>query len=704
MADDSETSRDDACRFVVGAGCRGPGPEASACDTADTDTAADTGEAEVAVVGRGCACDGVAAPAAWPWLVLLFVALRRAPWALLLLIAPAARAGVDAQAVHPQDGGEFVALHEADLGPRWSLAAAWSYTGVREPVLLVDASGERVLLEQAITRELGASVNLGGIARLGLAMPRHRAVRYDGEAYDKVAGDFAAWLAIPLTERSRDVDLAWTVQLAFPTGTPDLYLGDPSGAIRGRLTADVPAGPFRAGLEAAIALRNVVDAPGVAWNSRLEWGAGVRRSFGRFEATTELFGSTPTRLTGGPGDFPIETLASAGFVIVPGVTARVAGGGGLSRGLGSPSARGVALIEARQRDQPDTDADGVIDARDRCVVVPEDDDLWQDDDGCPDRDNDQDGLADGEDACPNRAEVRNDWLDDDGCPDAATRLVLRVFPESGFFETATVRLGDDVESVFANDTIERTFPEGVVEVEITADGFHPWRGAVALSGERVERRVGLVPVRFGDVELRVTDAAGRPLAAVLIVDGAPADVPAGGATFRLPAGDRVLRVDAVAHVGRDVPITLDADEHERVTVALDPAVVRIAGGAVEIRDEIRFETGADVLDPASLAVVDELAALLAADPRVRLLRVEGHASETGDSAANYALSARRAEAVRARLIDRGIAADRLVAIGTGEARVRGGGEDAASRRVTFTVLVWDDTRPRPREPDAAAGE
>ena len=48
----------------------------------------------------------------------------------------------------------------------------------------------------------------------------------------------------------------------------------------------------------------------------------------------------------------------------------------------------------------DRDGDGIPDDRDRCPNEPEDFDMFEDDDGCPDPDNDHDGVADADDACP----------------------------------------------------------------------------------------------------------------------------------------------------------------------------------------------------------------------------------------------------------------------------------------------------------------
>ena len=49
---------------------------------------------------------------------------------------------------------------------------------------------------------------------------------------------------------------------------------------------------------------------------------------------------------------------------------------------------------------PDHDADGIPDVEDKCPLLPEDIDQFQDEDGCPDPDNDNDGVKDVDDQCP----------------------------------------------------------------------------------------------------------------------------------------------------------------------------------------------------------------------------------------------------------------------------------------------------------------
>jgi outer membrane protein OmpA-like peptidoglycan-associated protein len=75
------------------------------------------------------------------------------------------------------------------------------------------------------------------------------------------------------------------------------------------------------------------------------------------------------------------------------------------------------------------------------------------------------------------------------------------------------------------------------------------------------------------------------------------------------------------------------------------------------------------------------------------MRIEGHTDDVGDAFANLDLSQRRADAVRAYLIARGVEPDRLLAVGHGESRPVVAGTDEAARgtnrRVEFYVETWN---------------
>jgi OOP family OmpA-OmpF porin len=79
---------------------------------------------------------------------------------------------------------------------------------------------------------------------------------------------------------------------------------------------------------------------------------------------------------------------------------------------------------------------------------------------------------------------------------------------------------------------------------------------------------------------------------------------------------------------------------------------------------LAFDTGGAALAQGSAPALDILAGLLLHNPDMAVAIV-GHSDNQGAFDANIALSQRRAEAVRAAMIERGVAADRLDAHGVG---------------------------------------
>ena len=139
------------------------------------------------------------------------------------------------------------------------------------------------------------------------------------------------------------------------------------------------------------------------------------------------------------------------------------------------------------------------------------------------------------------------------------------------------------------------------------------------------------------------------------------------------------------------------------TRAFTPLKVRpkvlIARDRFVISDKILFETGSAVVKPASRELLDTIAAALNANLDVTKVTVEGHTDDVGEDAFNLQLSQARAAAVLAKLVDRGVAAERLQALGKGETdpRVNEITDEArtANRRVEF--LIAERAAPDPAD-------
>ena len=129
---------------------------------------------------------------------------------------------------------------------------------------------------------------------------------------------------------------------------------------------------------------------------------------------------------------PVEAMIGAHYRVERRVTIGLAGGRGVVDGIGAPAWRGVFTmsfvpggpdLEPIHPPPPpvidgDRDGDGIPDSIDKCPDQPEDKDLFDDADGCPDPDNDGDGIRlDVVDKCPLEPEDKDGFQDADGCPD-----------------------------------------------------------------------------------------------------------------------------------------------------------------------------------------------------------------------------------------------------------------------------------------------
>jgi outer membrane protein OmpA-like peptidoglycan-associated protein len=261
-----------------------------------------------------------------------------------------------------------------------------------------------------------------------------------------------------------------------------------------------------------------------------------------------------------------------------------------------------------------------------CTLGAEDLDGFQDDDNCLDADNDADGLADGPDLCPNEPETQNGFRDADGCPDAAATATAGS-PEQAPLTLAPV-VDTDKDGLLDDEDRCVQSPEDV-------DGFEDADGCPETDNDRDG----------------VADASDKcPLEAETI--------------------NGVTDEDGCADKGT--------------------SQVKVQGKRIAILGKVHFATSKDVILDKSFSLLKQVAAVLRANPQLELVRVEGHTDDQGADAKNLDLSQRRANNVKAFLVNEGIAAERLEAMGYGEARpvdtntTAGGREN--NRRVEFNIL------------------
>jgi len=274
----------------------------------------------------------------------------------------------------------------------------------------------------------------------------------------------------------------------------------------------------------------------------------------------------------------------------------------------------------------DRDGDGVPDKVDECRDTPAGDKV--DASGCTIRDSDGDGVLDDADKCANTP--AGDKVDAGGCP-----------------------LPKDADGDGVNDDVDQC-------VDTPA-------------GDQVDAKGCSLP----------KDADG---------DGVNDDVDRCKDT---PAGEQV---DAS---GCSLPKDGDGDgvNDDQDRCPSTPAGVKVDEEGCQVLFEearktlilegVNFETGKAELTPESQTILDGVAESLVANEEIKV-QVGGHTDNTGSAALNRRLSAARANSVREYLISKGVAGDRLTAVGFGPSKPVASNRTAAgraqNRRVELTRL------------------
>ena len=106
-------------------------------------------------------------------------------------------------------------------------------------------------------------------------------------------------------------------------------------------------------------------------------------------------------------------------------------------------------------------------------------------------------------------------------------------------------------------------------------------------------------------------------------------------------------------------------------------------------DNLTFDSTTAQLAPTSTATLDSVAAVLNEHPTAQIV-LDAHTDNVGGPAGNRALSQNRADAVKAALVSRGVAADRISTLGVGQDRpiaANDSEEGRAQNRRTEIVVV-----------------
>jgi outer membrane protein OmpA-like peptidoglycan-associated protein len=332
----------------------------------------------------------------------------------------------------------------------------------------------------------------------------------------------------------------------------------------------------------------------------------------RFEAIAEAYGSTATADVFGGAVTPIEALIGGRWSPSERWRVSLAGGRGLSRGIGSPDVRALASLGLIAMPELDPDNDSLYDDNDSCPNDAEDHDGFQDEDGCPDPDDDSDGVIDAVDRCRSEPEDRDSFRDEDGCPDLDN--------DGDGVPDAADRCGAEAEDIDGDQD-----SDGCPDLDSDGDGVPDTADRCATAAEDADQ--------FQDE------------------DGCPdADNDADG----VPDAEDACPIEAGVSAEKGCPVATSQ--------------VHVEGGVIRIDQRIEFAQGGADLLAVSDAILDEIRSLLEKRPDLRLVAIEGHADGKGGAIFNQRLSEQRAQSVARWLAEHGITPSRLSAWGCGKSR------------------------------------
>ncbi|MBS2014220.1 MAG: OmpA family protein [Deltaproteobacteria bacterium] len=97
-------------------------------------------------------------------------------------------------------------------------------------------------------------------------------------------------------------------------------------------------------------------------------------------------------------------------------------------------------------------------------------------------------------------------------------------------------------------------------------------------------------------------------------------------------------------------------------------LAQVENNQITIAEQIQFRTDSAEILADSQPIVDAVAEIMSANPKIAHVRIEGHTDNRGTAARNLDLSKRRAASVMAALVAKGISKDRLTSNGYGMER------------------------------------
>ena len=536
-----------------------------------------------------------------------------------------------------------------------------------DPITLVDVDDRGRVLERLvdgrITTEVLAAVGLVDWLEIGLAMPLVLTQSGEdlgplgraGETVDGFAlGDLRITPKATFLKADEGLGVQLSVALMVPTGDPDGYASDGAVRVRPMIGVDFASGGFRVAAELGYELRTERTAGTYVSDDMLRWGLAGRVPFvkdvlallvsvqGSVQTADGIDPNNPTQSLEDSPNVGVEALGAAELIVAEGLRFTLGGGTALVHAVGSPDVRGFLGIAwvAPTRAVTDDDGDGFFGSDDECPNQPEDKDGFHDHDGCPDLDDDGDGVADLVDRCRLEPEDKDGVDDADGCPDT----------------------DDDGDGVTADKCpTEKEDKDGFQDDDGCPDPDNDGDGILDAADKCPDQ---------AEVKNGFQDEDGCPE-----FDSDNDNVP-----------DELDKCPDRPEVKNGIDDTDGCPDSAEKDLVL-------AGDEIQVKGKVKFVGKSDKLVPESLPLLDALARLMKDHAYITKLRIEAHSDSEGSDEQNIAETTKQATAIVDYLVQKGVAAGRLEAVGYGEGRpiatnVTPGGR-AKNKRVEIRVREID---------------
>jgi outer membrane protein OmpA-like peptidoglycan-associated protein len=504
-----------------------------------------------------------------------------------------------------------------------------------DPLVYVYDDGERdPIVSDVLQGDLTAGVRIWRV-RLGVDVPIYL-LQSGGAGEGFGLGDIALDGKVGILDRQKaPIGLAIDARLAFPTATVDNALGSPNTGWEATAVVDTMLGE-----KAFVALNLGVRGGPAASLENIELDDFLVARLGGGYAFTDDVGAalefagekSLSAEIDNAASLPLEWMVTGYGYVTPSIVVRGGFGTGLTTGIGAPDYRIALGLGYEPRVKKEPPP----------APIP---------------DSDGDGLTDDIDSCPAEAEDKDGFEDINGCPDPDN-------DGDGILDVsdACVDVPEDKDEVKDTDGC----PEPEVKVAIK----------LVNATDKAVLPAGRVTLKGGPAEV-----SGGPIQTLEL---APGKYEASGSAINFEPGTVTFEIGAT---GTTIEVPVAPKKDSKIVVSRD---------RIELKEKVYFDTAKATIQKRSFPLLDQVAEVMKAYAEIEVVRVEGHTDTRGKDAYNLDLSQRRADAVVAYLVAKGVAPERLVGKGFGETKPIDPAENEVAweknRRVEVNVEKWAEEK------------